>query len=187
MEIFKANDIQNLGGAGMALSFMWGVHGNSMNTSFWLVVFLLADPEAFARVRAEIDSAVDGKFVNLEALLEAGPDKLDDPCFALLTSAIMETMRLTTLHAAIRSTECDANLQDGDRTIPIKKGELVWGNVQAIHTDEDIYPNGQKFVVDRFTERPYRKGQLQTDDKPFFTFGGGRHLVSNSEIAYCRK
>ncbi|KAF9235447.1 cytochrome P450, partial [Melanogaster broomeanus] len=176
VEIFKAHNTQNLDGARTALTFMWGVHGNSMNNSFWMVVFLLADPDAFARVRAEIDSAVEEKFGSLEVLLGADPDELDEPYFALLTSAIMETMRLTALHTITRSAECDLSLQDGDRTIPLRKGELVWGNIRAAHTDEAIYQDGHKFVVDRFADHPYRKGQLQTDDKPFFSLGGGRHL-----------
>ncbi|KAF9232674.1 cytochrome P450 [Melanogaster broomeanus] len=171
MEIFKANNIQNLDGARMALTFMWSVHSNPMNIAFWMVIFLLADQDAFARVRAEIDSAVEGKFANLKALLEADPDELDEPCFALLTSSIMETMRLTAINI------------DGDRTIPIRKGEFIWGNIRAVHTDEAVYPDGHKFVVDRFADRPYRKGQLQTDGKPFFSLGGGRHLCKGRWFA----
>ncbi|KAF9232675.1 cytochrome P450 [Melanogaster broomeanus] len=183
MEAFRANDIQVLDGARLVLTFMWGVHSNTMSTSFWLVASLLADPDALARVRAEIDSAVEGKFTNLETLLGADPDELDDQCFALLTSAIMETMRLTALHAAVRLAECDFALEDGDRTIPIKKGEYVFGNVRAVHMDEANYPNAHKFVVDRFAERPYRKGQLQTEDEPFFSLGGGRHICKGRWLA----
>ncbi|KAF9231617.1 cytochrome P450 [Melanogaster broomeanus] len=182
-EICKGNNVQGLDGARMALTFMWGAHGNLLNVSFWMVAFLLADSDAFARVRAEIDSAVEGKFGSLETLLAADPDELDEPYFALLTSSIMETMRLTVLHGVTRSAQCDFSLQDGDRTIPIKKGELVWGNIRGAHTDEAIYPNGEKFVVDRFAGHAYRKGQLQTDDKPFFSLGGARHLCKGRWFA----
>ncbi|KAF9227066.1 cytochrome P450 [Gyrodon lividus] len=177
MEVFKSNDIQLMDGARLVLTFMWGLHSNTMSTSFWLFSFLLADPEAFARVRAEIDAAIKGKFASLETLIGADPDELDDPCFALLTSAIMETMRLTALHAAVRLAECDLGLKDGDKTIPIKKGEYIFGNVRAAHMDETIYPHADKFVVDRFADCPYQRGRLQTDGKPFLSLGGGKHIV----------
>ncbi|KAF9240647.1 cytochrome P450 [Melanogaster broomeanus] len=183
MEALKENDIPVLDGARIALSFIWGMHSNTLNTSFWLVAFLLADPKALARVRAEIDSAIEGKFTNMETLLGADPDELDNQCFALLTSAIMETMRLTAPHAAVRLAECDLALKDGDRTIPIRKGEYVFGNVRAIHMDEEKYPDAHKFVVGRFAESPYQKGQLQTEGKPFFSLGGGRHICKGRWLA----
>ncbi|KIJ18467.1 hypothetical protein PAXINDRAFT_167068, partial [Paxillus involutus ATCC 200175] len=186
METFKTNDIQGLDGSRLVLTFLWGLHSNTMNTSFWLLAFLLADPDALARVRAEIDTAVEGregKFTGLEMLLASDPDELDDPCFAILTSAIMETMRLTALHAAVRKAECDFDLKQGDTTIPIKKGEYVLGNVRAAHMDETIYPCAHEFVVDRFAGRPYRKGQMQTNGKPFLSLGGGRHICKGRWLA----
>ncbi|KAF8840855.1 cytochrome P450 [Paxillus ammoniavirescens] len=186
MEVFKANDIQVSDGSRLVLTFLWGLHSNTMSTSFWLLAYLLNDPDALARVRAEIDTAVDGKggkFTDLETLLASDPDELDDPCFAILTSAIMETMRLTALHAAVRLAECDFDLKQGDKTIPIKKGEYVWGNVRAAHMDETIYPCADKFVVDRFADHPYRKGQMQTAGKPFLSLGGGRHICKGRWLA----
>ena len=177
METFKDNNIQSWEGAQLVLNFLWGVHNNTLSNSLFLLSFLLGDPSALARVRAEIDSAVE-KFGSLETLLEAGPDQLDDPSFQLLTSAIMETLRFTVLHAGIRQANCDFELRVKDRVIPIKKGEYVFGNVHAAHMDATVYPKPETFVVDRFAQRPYQRRHLQTGGYPFHSFGGGRHIVS---------
>ena len=100
MEVFKANNIQSLEGGKLVLNFLWGVHSNMLNNSFFLLLFLLGDPDGFLRVCMEIDLAVE-TFGSLETLLQAGPDELDDPSFKLLTSAVMETIRFTGLHAGV--------------------------------------------------------------------------------------
>lgn len=178
MQAFEDNNIQSLVGAQLVLNFLWGVHSNTLSNSFFLLSFLLGDPVAFARVRLEIDAAVE-KFGSLEALLQADPDALDDPSFQLLTSAIMETMRLTGLHAGIRQANCDFDLklEDGT-TILIKEGEYVFGDVHAAHMDASVFPDPKTFMVDRFAQRPYRRKHLQTEEYLFHSLGGGRHVVS---------
>ena len=179
MEVFKDNNIQSLEGAQLVLNFLWGVHSNVMSNSFFSLSFLLGDPDGFARVRAEIDLAVE-KFGSLDALLQADPDELDDPSFKLLTSAIMETMRFTGLHAGVRQAICDFDLRLEDEVIPIKKGEYVFSNVHAAHMDPTAFPNPKTFVVDRFAQHPYRKKHLQTEGYQFYSLGGGRHAVSTA-------
>lgn len=178
MKVFKENNIQSLEGAQLVLNFLWGVHSNTMSNAFFALSFLLVNRDDLVQVRAEIDSAVE-KFGNLEALLQADPDNLDDPSFRLLTSAIMETMRLTGLHAGVRQASCDfdLDLKDGT-TISVKKGEYMFGNVHAAHTDATVFPKPETFVVDRFAQEPYRRKHLQTDGYLFHSLGGGRHVVS---------
>ncbi|KAI9571561.1 cytochrome P450 [Boletus coccyginus] len=180
MQAFKDNNIQSLVGAQLVLNFLWGVHSNTMSNSFWLLSFLLCDHDGFARVRAEIDLAVE-KFGSLEALLRANPDSLDDPSFRLLTSAVMETMRLTGLHAGVRQANCDFDLRVKDEIISIKEGEYVFGNVHAAHMD--TFPNPKAFVVDRFAQHPYRKKHLQTERYLFHALGGGRHVCKGRWLA----
>ncbi|KAF8433485.1 cytochrome P450 [Boletus edulis BED1] len=182
-QIFKDNNLQSLEGARLALAFLWALHTNTLGNSFFLLSFLLGDPNGFARVRAEIDSAVE-KFGSLEALLQASPDKLDDPSFKLLTSAIMETMRLTVLHIGIRQANCDFDLKLKDgKMISIKKGEYMFGDVHAAHMDGTAFSDPETFVVDRFAQQPYRKKHLQTDGYPYHSFGGGRHACKGRWLA----
>ncbi|KAH0828125.1 cytochrome P450 [Lanmaoa asiatica] len=182
MKVFRDNDIQSLEGAQLVLNFLWGVHSNTLSNSFFLVSFLLGDPDAFARVRAEIDSAVK-RFGSLEVLLEAGPGGLDDPSFKLLTSALMETMRFTSLHAGVRQANCDFDLRVKDGMIPIKKGEYVFANLHAVHMDATVFPNPEAFVVDRFAQHPYQKKHLQTEGYLFHSLGGGRHICKGRWLA----
>lgn len=179
MKAFRDNNIQSLEGAQLVLNFLWGVHNNTLSNSLFLLSFLLCDPNAFARVRTEIDSAVK-KSSSLEILLEAGPDGLDDPSFKLLTSAIMETMRLTGLHIGIRQANRDFDLRVKDGVISIKKGEYVFGNVHAAHMDAAVFPNPETFVVDRFAQHPYQRKRLQTEGYLFHSLGAGRHIVSTA-------
>ena len=177
MKVFKDNNLQNLAGAKLVLHFMWGARSNTLNNAFFSLSFLLAGPDGLARVRAEIDAAVD-TFGGLEALLKASPSELDDPAFKLLTSAIMETMRFTSLHAT-RLATCDFDLRLGDgTTIPIQKGERVFGDIRAAHMDMTVFPNPEKFVVDRFAQHPYKMKHLPTEGYLFHSLGGGKHLVS---------
>ncbi|KIJ60053.1 hypothetical protein HYDPIDRAFT_170464 [Hydnomerulius pinastri MD-312] len=183
MEIFEANDVCTPDAARLVLTFMWGLHSNTMSTSFWLFVHLLADPEALKRVRAEVDNAFDAEGYTLDSLLDADPDELDSHHFVLLTSAIMETMRLTALHAAARIANHDFDLKDGEGSIPIKEGQYILGNVHAAHMDESNYPNAHNFVVDRFADQPHQKGKLQTEGHPFYSLGGGRHPCKGRWLA----
>ena len=105
----------------------------------------------------------------LVALLKASPNGLDDPAFKLLTSAIMEIMRFTSLHAT-RLATCNFGLRLGDgTTIPIQKGE---------HMDMTVFPNPDRFVVDRFAQHLYKTRHLPTEGYLFHSLGGGEHLVS---------
>ncbi|KAG6375640.1 cytochrome P450 [Boletus reticuloceps] len=183
MHIFKDNNFQSLEGAQFVLIFLWTIHSNTMVNSFFSLSFLLGDPIGFARVRTEIDSAVQN-FGSLEALLQAGPDGLDDPSFKLLTSAIMETMRLTVLQTAMRQANCDFDLKLKDgKMISIKKGEHVLGDVHAVHMDGTVFSDPETFVVDRFAQQPYRRKHLQTDGYPFHALGGGRHACKGRWLA----
>ncbi|KAG9309311.1 cytochrome P450 [Chiua virens] len=178
----KDNGIQPFEGAQLILPLFRGIHGNTSTNSLFLLSFLLGNPNAFAQVRTEIDSAVN-KFGSLKALLEAGADKLDDSSFQLLTSAIMETLRITALYGGVRQANCDFDLSVKDGVIPIKKGELVLWNLRAIHMDADTFPDPESFVVDRFAQQPYRRRQLQTEGFPFHSLGGGKHICKGRWLA----
>lgn len=179
MKIFKDNNIRSSGGAKLILNFMWVLHSNTMNNAFFSLSSLLVDPNGFARVRAEIDLAVK-KFGSLEELLQVGPTELDDPSFKLLTSAIMETLRFTSLHVTRQATcDFDLRLKDG-RAISIQKGEFLFGHVHTAHMDTTAFPNPEIFVVDRFAQRPYQKKRLQTEGDPFHALGGGKHIVRST-------
>ncbi|KAI5995319.1 cytochrome P450 [Pisolithus orientalis] len=163
------------------LTFSWGLHANTQGTIFWFFLFLLSDPVALAAVRDEVDRAIKHEFGDLHGfLVDANFKNLDGPSFTLLTSAIMEVMRLTATFMGLRTATSDFNLKDSDKLVPVRKGEYLLGNVDAVHMDDSVYPNSHAFVYDRFV---YCEGKLRTDGKPWFSFAAGRHMCKGRYLA----
>lgn len=101
----------------------------------------------------------------------------------MLTSALLETMRLTAIFVALRVAESDLQLKDRGEIVTVRKGEYVLGNVQAVHMDENTYPDHRKFVFDRFAHNEHREGRLPTEGQPWFSFAAGKHLCKGRYLA----
>ncbi|KAI6041775.1 cytochrome P450, partial [Pisolithus marmoratus] len=161
------------------LTFQWGMHTNMSSIGSWLFLFLLRHLDAFLAVQNEIDKAVKEDFGDLESFIaNVNPQTLDKPCFALLTSALFETMRLTAIFVALRIAESDLQLEDQGERVAVPKGEYVMGNVQAVHMNESSYPDHHKFVFNRFAHGEYCEGRLPTEGQLWLCFASGRHLAS---------
>ncbi|KAI6099018.1 cytochrome P450 [Pisolithus sp. B1] len=175
--LFKEHNIPIEVAASSILSLMSSLHQNTFNVAFWLFAWLLADPTALATVRSEIEKAVREDFGNLQTFIaDANPDKVDSPSFALLNSAVLETMRLTSVQTGLRFAASDIDIKDGEKTIPILKGEYVVLDPRGTHLDKNLYPNCDKFVVDRFVESEYRGDLAATAGYPYFSLGAGKHI-----------
>jgi len=178
MKALRQSDVSQDEAARHLLAFVWGTHANTQGVLVWLFLFLLMDPVALNALRDEVDGAIKGVFGDLHGFLaDANPENLDGPHFVLLTSAIVEAMRLTVKIMGLRVATRDFDLKDGDRAIPVRKGEWLMGNVDAAHSDESSYPDSQKFVYDRFAHCDQREGRWPTEGKPWFSMGSGRHVV----------
>lgn len=155
------------------------LHISIFNVAFWLLTWLLADPAALTAVRDEIDKAIREEFGSIQAfLVEATPENVESPSFALLHSAILETLRVSAMTTGMRIAACDFDLNDKERTIPISKGEYVVVSSRAVHQNESLYPDGHEFVVDRFIRSNDRGNMVHVPSKTYFPFGAGKHLVS---------
>ncbi|KAI6110766.1 cytochrome P450 [Pisolithus croceorrhizus] len=177
--LFKEHNIPITAAASSILMLMSSLHQNTFNVVFWLFAWLLADPAALAAVRSEIEKAIREGFGSFQTFIaEANPDKLDSPSFALLNSAVLETMRLASVHSGLRFAAGDFDIKDGEKTIPILKGQYVVLDPRGAHLDENVYPNCEKFVVDRFVESEYRGDLAATAGNPYFPLGAGKHIVS---------
>lgn len=87
---------------GALLTFMWGMHSNTIRITYWAMVFLLNNDLATSMVRDEIDKELRDHFKgNIKNLLSATPSALEDR-FPLLDSAIKETLRLAVLLSTLR-------------------------------------------------------------------------------------
>ncbi|KAI6045932.1 cytochrome P450 [Pisolithus marmoratus] len=181
---FRDNDTALREASSHLLTFQWGMHTNTFGIALWLFLFLLHHPDAFLAVRNEIDKAVKEDFGDLESFVtNVKPQMLDKPCFALLTSALLETMRLTAIFIPFRVAKSDFQLKDQGRSVTVHKGEYILGSVQAVHMNENSYTDHHKFVFDRFAHGEHREGRLPTEGHPWFSFAAGKHLCKGRYLA----
>ncbi|KAI6046606.1 cytochrome P450 [Pisolithus marmoratus] len=130
--------------------------------------------------------AIKENFGDLESFMaNVNLQTLEKPYFTLLTSALLETMRLNAIFIPVRSAETDFQLKDQGRTVTVRKGEYILGSVQAAHMNESSYPDHHKFVFDRFAHGEHREGRLPTEGQPWFSFAAGKHLCKGRHLAMC--
>ncbi|KAI6046417.1 cytochrome P450 [Pisolithus marmoratus] len=183
-KLFRENNIPLTDATGHFLTFLWGMHSNTSAVGLWMFLFLLNDHDALVAVRDEIDKAIKVDFGDFETFLaNVKPKELEGSSFPLLTSVILETMRVIIMFVVFRIAKRDWQFKDGGRTVKVKKGEFILGNAQVAHNDENCYPNSHKFVFDRYAQGDYREGRLPTDGNPWFCLGVGRHLCKGRYIA----
>jgi len=168
---------------GLFLAFMWGMNGMAIRASFWLFAYLLNDRDAFLRVRDEIDAAMATEFSDPTSLLDASPQKLEGPAFALLNSAVKEALRLSALGQSVRQVDGDMEITLGSgQSFPLRRGEFVMANVRALHFDANVFDDPLKFRVDRFMDderEKVRKGP----NAPFWPWGSGTHICKGRFMA----
>lgn len=188
-EEFRANDLSESNMAGLLLAFVWGAQSNTIHTCFWTMVYLLGDDEAMRRIRQEIDHTVVVQFGGLDILLKAESRELEGPKFALLDSAINESMRLTRLPSSTRTASSETEIRgvDGELFL-IQKGDWVFENIRGVHMDPGIFSDADSFKIDRFIGGT---GAVDVNDHGIHTnlfrpWGGGTHLVS-PPVAPCKR
>ncbi|KAI6003340.1 cytochrome P450 [Pisolithus marmoratus] len=182
--LFREHDIPIEVAAPSILLTMSSLQQNATNVVFWLFTWLLADPSALAAVRNEIDKAVREVFGDFQSFIaEVTPEKLDTPSFALLNSAILETMRLTSVQTGMRLVASDLDIKDRGKTVPIRKGEYVLLDPRGAHRDKNSYPDGDRFVVSRFVQSEYQGDLAATAGYPYFALGAGKHVCKGRFLA----
>lgn len=155
---------------GSLLSFMWGMHSNTIRITFWTLVFLLNDKMATLMVREEVDKELREHFDGDLKNLLAAPASSFENVFPLLDSAIKETLRLAVLLSALREAEADTRVVSDAGELWIRRGDLVMANLSAVHKDDRNFEDAERFRVDRFS------GSDRSKLAPW-AFGGGTHLV----------
>ncbi|KAL4067111.1 cytochrome P450 [Scleroderma yunnanense] len=175
VHVFREHNLPIVeGSAPMILAFQLTLHINTFNVIFWLITWLLADPTALSAVRDEIDKAVQEEFGGIQGFAaRATPENLDSPSFTLLHSAILETLRLCSVLLGPRDVKRDFDLKDGDRTVPVRKGEMVVAFLQGANRNESTFPGSHMFVANRFVDN---KGQGIPVNASYIPLGGGKHV-----------
>ncbi|XP_047444859.1 5-beta-cholestane-3-alpha,7-alpha-diol 12-alpha-hydroxylase-like [Mugil cephalus] len=132
---------------------LWASQGNTGPSSFWLLLFLMRNPEAMRAVKEEVDRVLKesgqevrpgGPLINLtrEMLMKT----------PILDSAVEETLRLTTAPILTRAVLKDMTLKMSDgREYLIRNGDRVSiFPYIAVQLDPEIHPEPHSFRYDRF-------------------------------------
>ena len=153
------------------LSVLWAALANTIPAAFWTVAHLLADRAACDAVTREI-----------RAQGAEGP---------LLQSAVSEALRLSagsiTVRRVRRATALDLG---GGPAWRVRAGDLVCVFPYLTHHDPEVYPDPERFRVDRFhaeggSPRFHKGGKRLA--VPLMPYGGGVSMcpgrfLANAEI-----
>jgi cytochrome P450 len=142
-------------------ALLFAGHETTAVSLAWALYFLHRDPETLSRVLAEIDAL--------------GPDADPDAIASLpyLEAVCMETMRIRPPVAGVaRVAKKPFDLLG--YTIPA--GEAMSPSTLILHAREDIYPEPERFLPQRFIERKFSPFE-------YIPFGGGARRCLGAAFA----
>ncbi|XP_070974300.1 cytochrome P450 7B1-like isoform X1 [Oncorhynchus clarkii lewisi] len=171
-------------------AILWASVGNTVPATFWAMYYLLTHPEALAVVREEIHGVlqVSGIETHHNRDLTFTREQLDS--LLNLESSINESLRLSSASMNIRMAQEDFSLRlEGDRSIGVRKGDLISLYPQSMHMDPGIYENPEIYKFDRYIENGKEKTDFYKDGQKLkyyrMSFGSGstkcpgRHFAVN--------
>ena len=159
----------------MLAADLWATQANAIWAAYWFFIFLLQRPDDMKRVVQEIDSARSkwsATHPNDPLALNTFPQFMAEHAdqFPLISSGIMETLRLRTSSFSIRRVTTPTEF--GGYRFNVND-ELVC-NTRTIHLDEDIHEKPFDFVLDRYVDghKKYTKNGNPVPNHSM-PFGGG--------------
>ncbi|XP_029420243.1 prostacyclin synthase isoform X2 [Nannospalax galili] len=129
---------------------LWATQGNMGPTAFWLLLFLLKNPEALAAVRAEFEHILWRSEQPLSQMTTLPQKFLDS--MPVLDSALNESLRLTAAPFITREVMVDLALPMADgREFSLRRGDrLLLFPFLSPQKDPEIYIEPEVFKYDRF-------------------------------------
>ncbi|XP_004698109.1 prostacyclin synthase [Echinops telfairi] len=129
---------------------LWATQGNMGPATFWLLLFLLKQPEALAAVREELEGMLRSAEQPVSQMT-AIPQKVLDS-MPVLDSVLSESLRLTAAPFITREVVVDLALPLADgREFSLRRGDrLLLFPFLSPQKDPDIYTDPEKFQYDRF-------------------------------------
>ncbi|XP_019736977.1 prostacyclin synthase-like [Hippocampus comes] len=142
---------------------LWATQGNVGPAAFWLLGFLLTNPEALSAVRSEFKQISQMETTDASLLHSRGNTPVFD-------SALEETLRLTAAPFITREVVQEKTIQMANgQEYQLRKGDRVClFPFTSPQMDPEIYTEPQKFQFDRFLNKD---GSAKRD-----FYKGGRRL-----------
>jgi cytochrome P450 len=177
--------LRDYGGSQTAL--LWASLGNTIPAVFWSMFYILQDAKAVEVIKQEIDTYLPSFSLDNDAdesiIEEWTPEKLNSCVY--LDSSVNETLRLVGGSLMIRKCKQETQivLQDG-RTLHVKPNESLVYFVAVTHRDENLFPEPDKFIFDRFVNK-------NADSVlGYMPFGSGKYICpgrffAKNEVKIC--
>lgn len=168
VSVLKDTDLDESDIAGTLFTIVWGMQANTMRIPYWILVFLLNDPAAAARVQEEVDREIRDNFGGDIKRFLATPYTALESHFPLVDSCVKEALRIGILQSALRQAHADTEIISETGRVRIRKGDIIMANISAFHMDPEVFEDPRTFRADRY---------LNDKKKIHLGFGGGSHLV----------
>ncbi|KAL8862408.1 MAG: hypothetical protein Q9178_001417 [Gyalolechia marmorata] len=152
--------------ATMMTTIYWGINTNTRKASFWMLAYLIENPQLLARIRRETEPAFKAGALSVDYLKDSCP---------LLDDVWNETLRHSAYSASVRHVTEDTVI--GGKTL--RKGNRLMIPYRQLHFDEGVFgEDAQNFEPARFEKNP--KLLRSASWRPF---GGGITMCPGRYVA----
>ncbi|XP_014395144.1 PREDICTED: prostacyclin synthase [Myotis brandtii] len=129
---------------------LWATQGNMGPAAFWLLLFLLKNPEALAAVREELEHVLSRAEQPVSQMTTLPQKVLDN--MPVLESVLSETLRLTAAPFITREVVADMAIPMADgREFSLRRGDrLLLFPFLSPQKDPEIYTDPEVFKYNRF-------------------------------------
>jgi cytochrome P450 len=149
-----------------ALTIFFGGQETTANALTWALYLLSQNPEAEAKLHAEADGMPDDRALTFDDLRRLP--------YAL--QVFKEAVRLYP-SAPVINRECREPVEIGGHRV--QKGTLVFASPYAMHRREDIWPEPERFLPERFAP----EAEAARPSHSFIPFGSGPRLCIGNHFA----
>ncbi|CAG8958377.1 hypothetical protein HYFRA_00011054 [Hymenoscyphus fraxineus] len=134
----------------------WTINGNAYKHLFWVLSYILFDPQLHATIKEEVLPAVAAGMVGLDSRLESCPH---------LIALYQEVLRVTTSSVTVRDVLSDTKMGK----VTLRKGAKAFAPTRQLHFDSLVFgDHSEDFDAGRFL----RNKELSKSGS-FRPFGGG--------------
>jgi len=161
------------------LALLWASQANSLPATFWTLVHLLNHDDCMEQVKKEIENIL-VQYPDTDHAELFTPDNLP-----YLTACVKEGIRLQSpgimIRKVCRSVKLPTTVNGKPVTYIVPKGHTLCVSPYAIHRDESIFPQPEKFNPNRWLI--VDKKHLEKMRKAFIPFGRGQNLCPGMNFA----
>ncbi|TVY19957.1 Prostacyclin synthase [Lachnellula arida] len=152
--------------AKMHMLQQWGINGNMHKVTFWMIAYLVHNPDLYQTIRTETAAGIIDNAPNIPFLTEKCPR---------LEAVFLEVLRLTIASSLMRYVNAPTVI--GGKTL--RRGRNVMAPYRQLHLNADVWGhNVHDFDPERFLKNP-----SLAKHPSFRPFGGGHNLCPGRFLA----